>query len=105
MKLYAELVENENERELFVNKILVDYEYGFNLIAELLGEVAEIRRKGQYDNLKWRNSKLEILHKLHIIYLKQWRKTNDQNSIEKDEMLTKLLSIINSLSSGVKNTG
>ena len=105
MKLYAELVENENERELFVNKILVDYEYGFNLIAELLGEVAEIRRKGQYDNLKWRNSKLEILHKLHIIYLKQWRKTNDQNSIEKDEMLTKLLSIINSLSSGLKNTG
>lgn len=54
-----------------MNKILVDYEYGFNLIAELLGEVAEIRRKGQYDNLKWRNSKLEILHKLHIIYLKQ----------------------------------
>ena len=88
-----------------MNKILVDYEYGFNLIAELLGEVAEIRRKGQYDNLKWRNSKLEILHKLHIIYLKQWRKTNDQNSIEKDEMLTKLLSIINSLSSGLKNTG
>ena len=105
MKLYAELDENAIERELFMNKILVDYENGFNLIEELFGEPASIRRKGQYDNLKWRNSKLEILHKLHIKYLKQWRRMNDQNSIEKDEMLTKLLSIINSLSSGLKNTG
>lgn len=105
MKLYAELDENTIERELFLNKILVDYENGFNLIGELLGEEAAIRRKGQYDNLKWRNSKLEILHKLHISYLKRWRSMNDQNSIEKDEMLTRLLSIINSLSSGLKNTG
>lgn len=105
MKLYAELDDNATERELFMNKILVDYENGIKLIAELFGEPAAIRRKGQYDNLKWRNSKLEILHKLHIKYLKLWRNTDSQNSAEKEKMLTKLLSIVNSLSSGLKNTG
>lgn len=105
MKLYAELDENVDERELFMNKILVDYQNGITLIEELFGEVALKRRKGQYDNLQWRNNKLKVLHKLHIKYLKQWRSMSDQNSIEKEEMLTKLLSIINSLSSGLKNTG
>lgn len=105
MKYYADLHENAPERELFMNKILVDYENSFSLIAELFGATAESRRKGQYENLKWRNSKLEILHKLHIMYLQKWRNMNDLNSIEKEKTLTKLLSIINSISSGLKNTG
>lgn len=105
MKLYAELDDDANERELFMNKILDDYQNGSRLIGELFEEPVSVRRKGQFDNLKWRNSKLEILHKLHIKYLNQWRNTDDQNSIEKEKMLTKLLSIINSLSSGLKNTG
>ena len=75
------------------------------MIAELHGESAATRRKGQYDNLKWRNSKLKILHQLHIKFLKRWRNLHDQDSLENEKLLTKLLSIINSLSSGLKNTG
>ena len=105
MKLYGELDDNTNERALFINKILSDYENGFTLIRELFEESDAIRREGQYDNLKWRDSKLKILHKLHIKYLKQWRSINDENSIEKEKMLTKLLGLINSLSSGLKSTG
>jgi phosphoenolpyruvate carboxylase len=105
MKLYAELDEKSDERALFMDKILTDYENGFNMIESLFGESAKARRDGQYDNLKWRDSKLKILHMLHIKYLKLWRSIDDESSIEKDKMLTKLLSIINSLSSGLKNTG
>ncbi|MCL6260262.1 phosphoenolpyruvate carboxylase [Aquiflexum sp. TKW24L] len=104
MKLYAELVRNAADRDLFMDKILKDYENGFRLIGELFDEPAAFRREGQYDNLKWREGKLKILHKLHINYLKQWREMDD-NSAEKDKMLVKLLSMINSLSSGLKNTG
>jgi phosphoenolpyruvate carboxylase len=75
------------------------------MIEDLFEEPASIRRIGQYDNLTWRNDKLIILHKLHIEHLKQWRNIKDENSIEKDKMLRKLLSLINSLSSGLKNTG
>jgi phosphoenolpyruvate carboxylase len=105
MKQYAKLVDDTGERELFMRKILTDYENGFAMIEELFGEPAAVRRDGQYDNLEWRNSKLEILHQLHIKYLKQWRDFGDENSVEKGQMLTKLLSLINSLSSGLKNTG
>ncbi|MBK9254418.1 MAG: phosphoenolpyruvate carboxylase [Saprospiraceae bacterium] len=105
MKLYAELDGNTDERALFMDKILTDYDNGFKMIGELFEESVTIRREGQYDNLEWRESKLKILHQLHIKYLKLWRDIQDENSIEKDKMLAKLLSLINSLSSGLKNTG
>jgi phosphoenolpyruvate carboxylase len=105
MQQYAELDDNKAERELFMQKILGDYENGFTMIAELFEESAAVRREGQHDNLKWRETKLKILHKLHLQYLKKWRSIADENSVEKDKMLTTLLSLINSISSGLKNTG
>jgi phosphoenolpyruvate carboxylase len=105
MQQYASLDEDVNERELFMNKLLTDYHNGFQFIEELFDQPASDRRMGQYDNLKWRNDKLFVLHQLHIKYLKIWRSMNDENSFEKDKLLNKLLSLINALSSGLKNTG
>lgn len=105
MNLYAHLDENTAERELFMSKILLDYEDAFVLIEELFDDTSMNRREGQYDNLKWRNDKLKTLHHLHINFLKQWRDITDENNPEKEKYLTKLLSIINALSSGLKNTG
>lgn len=105
MELYAVLDDNTTERELFMNKITADYTNGCKMLEDLFDESASSRRIGQYDNLKWRNDKLIVLHKLHIKYLQQWRNIDDENSIEKEKILKKLLSLINSLSSGLKNTG
>ena len=105
MKQYADLDEDFEERELFMSKFLADHQNGVQLIEELFGESALERRGGQYDNLQWRNQKLEILHQLHIKYLKQWRNLEDENNKEKDKILNKLLSLINAISSGLKNTG
>lgn len=105
MKQYASLDEDVIERDLFMNKLLTDHQNGFQLIEELFDEPASIRRNGQYDNLKWRNDKLFGLHQLHINYLKIWRKLDDEDSVEKDKLLNKLLSLVNALSSGLKNTG
>ncbi len=105
MKHYADLDEDANERDLFMNKILTDHQNGFILIEELFDEPAAVRRSGQYDNLKWRNDKLVALHQLHLKYLKKWRSMDDEDSSEKDKLLNKLLSLINALSSGLKNTG
>ena len=105
MDLYADLDEITAEREVFMSKILTDYDNCFSLIEELFEEPATIRRKGQYDNIMWRDQKLKVLHHLHIDYIKQWRAIKDKNSTKKEQILTKLLSIINSLSSGLKNTG
>lgn len=102
---YAELDENNDERELFMNKILTDHQTGFKMIEELFEEPAIVRRRGQYDNLERRNDKLIALHKLHLKYLKQWRNMVDESNSDKDQVLNKLLAIINALSSGLKNTG
>tara|TARA_R110002126_G_scaffold112105_1_gene250165 strand:- start:24447 stop:27143 length:2697 start_codon:yes stop_codon:yes gene_type:complete len=104
MKLYADLDEDIEERNIFMSKIMSDFDNAFMLIQELFDEPATTRRLGQYDNIYWRKDKLNILHNLHIRYLKTWR-TTDNNSAEKQQMLTKLLSIINALSSGLKHTG
>ncbi len=105
MKLYAELEDDEVERKVFMDKILTDHENGFSIIEELFEKPATERRVGQFDNLEWRNDKLKILHHLHINYLKEWRTMSDENGLEKEKLLTTLLSLINSLSSGLKNTG
>jgi phosphoenolpyruvate carboxylase len=105
MNQYSALDENLFERELFMNKLLADHHNGFRMIEELFEDSASIRRSVQYDNLSWRNDKLAVLHQLHIHNLKQWRSLGDENYSEKENLLNKLLSIINAISSGLKNTG
>jgi len=105
MNLYAELDDNNAERELILSKILTDYEDGMTLIEELFVEKASVRRQGQFESLYWRNEKLQVLHLLHIDHLKRWRALPEENTTEKEELLTKLLSLINSIASGLRNTG
>jgi phosphoenolpyruvate carboxylase len=105
MKTYAELDSNKNSRSKLLNMILTDYEDGMVHIEDILGGSASIRRTGQFENMKWREKELNVLHELHIKYLKEWRAIKDTDAVEADKILTKLLSIINSLSGGLKNTG
>jgi len=105
MKKYATLESDSKNRSKFLDMILTDYEEGISHIESLLGEPSEKRRIGQFDNLKRREKELNVLHNLHIKYLKDWRSIKDTNPVEADQILTKLLSIINSLSGGLKNTG
>lgn len=105
MKQYADLDDNEDERKLFLNKILTDHHNGFKMIEDLFDEPASSRRDHQYDNLKWRNDKLYILHQLHIKYLKIWRNLDDDERLEKEKLLNKLLNLTNALASGLKSTG
>jgi phosphoenolpyruvate carboxylase len=105
MNMYFNLDNNDEERKLFMSKIISEYNDCFQFLEELFEEKAIIRRKGQYDNLNWRREKLSVLHILHIEYLKQWRNIPQEDINDKEKFLTKLLSITNALSSGLKNTG
>ena len=105
MELYAALDDNEAQRTVIMQKLLTDYAYGFSMIEALFDEPASKRRNGQYDNLLWRNDKLLRLHQLHLAYLKKWRSIPNENEAEKEKYLTKLLSLVNAISSGLKNTG
>jgi phosphoenolpyruvate carboxylase len=105
MHQYAKLVAHFDLRQTFMAIILNDHQLGMELIEELFDEPAAIRRNSQYDNLKWRNHNLEVLHDLHLRYLDLWRRMSKEDSVESELLLNKLLSVINALSSGLKNTG
>lgn len=105
MKKYAALETEESIKNDLLDMILADYEAGIKFINEIMGAPAEERRTGQFDNLKRRTQELNVLHELHIKYIKEWRAIKDTNPIEGDQILTKLLSITNSISGGLKNTG
>jgi phosphoenolpyruvate carboxylase len=105
MRQYADLVQKVDLRRAFMEKIMEDHELGMKLIEELFDEPAAIRRNSQYDNLKWRNNKLVVLHNLHLKYLAIWRTLEMKDSPKNEPILNKLLSLINALSSGLKNTG
>ncbi len=105
MKVYSELVENRQVRNELLDLILTDYSYGISEIENLLGGPASERRKGQFENKKYREKQLKVLHELHIKYLKEWRIILSVDGKVADKLLPKLLSIINSLTGGLKSTG
>ncbi len=105
MKAYSELVTDEKIRNDFMGIILADYEEGLLQIGSLLGEPIEERRVSQIENLQRREKELQLLHQLQIKYMKEWRAIRHDSPEEAEKLLTKLLTIINSISSGLKNTG
>ncbi|MFC2109794.1 phosphoenolpyruvate carboxylase [Bacteroidota bacterium] len=105
MKMYAELVTDEKIKDKFLNIILSDYEEAKSNIEYLLGESVNVRRTGQLNTLNIREKELKILHKLQVDSIKKWRALKDKNDPQSDEMLLKLLHIINSLSGGLGFTG
>lgn len=105
MKMYAGLVTDKRIRAHFLKEILRDYKHGITLIDELLGGCISVRRAGQYNNLKIRESKLKTLHKLHVKYIGQWRAAKLENPAKADKILTKLMLLNNALSGGLKTTG
>ena len=105
MKAYSELVTDEKIRNDFMGIILADYEEGVHQIGSLLEEPVEGRRVSQMENLQRREKELRLLHQLQIKYMKEWRAIRHDSPEEAEKLLTKLLTIINSISSGLKNTG
>jgi phosphoenolpyruvate carboxylase len=105
MQSYAALDQNEEERKVFFSKIEKDYDHCLEVIEYLLGGTARVRRTVLYDNLGYRADKLNLLHQLHLDWVKKWRALPEENTVEREETLLVLLSLVNALASGLKNTG
>jgi phosphoenolpyruvate carboxylase len=105
MKDYADLVKDSKIKEYFMGLILNDHAEGIKQIEGIFDEPLSNRRMNQLENLNKREAQLQILHKLQIKYIKEWRALKDENPEKAEKILTKLLSLINSISSGLKSTG
>lgn len=105
MASYASLVEDEQLRTEFLDKILLEYKESLNQVGALLGNHAENRRVSLLENINRRKKPLFTLHQLQVDKLKEWRKIKEQDPVKGEELLNKLLIITTAISGGVKNTG
>lgn len=105
MKDYAALVKEASIKDHFLTMILGEHTESKKQIEFLFGEPLENRRINQLENLNKRKYELRILHHLQVKYIKEWRELKDVQPEIAEKILTKLLSLINSISSGLKSTG
>jgi phosphoenolpyruvate carboxylase len=105
MKMYSQLVENEQVRTELLNLILEEYDSSVREVAALLGEHTETRRRNLLDNVNRRKNALQTLHKLQIEQLKKWRANKDTAPEVAEDLLIELLMLTTAIASGLKNTG
>lgn len=105
MQEYAALVKDATIKDYFLDILIKDHSEGIKQIESIFGEPLKNRRINQLENLDKREKELKILHKLQVKYMKEWREIKDENPEKAEKLLTKLLSLINSISSGLKSTG
>lgn len=105
MKAYAEMVTDRESRDELMEKIQKDYDLGLKHISQIFGEPMEKRRASRLASLKMRATELNTLQSIQLKNIKSWRRLKDPNQQEADDLLKSILSTINCISSGLKNTG
>jgi phosphoenolpyruvate carboxylase len=105
MQAYADLNKDEAIKSEFLALITDEHQEALHQISQFFELPLAERRAGQLENLQRRARGLQILHNLQIAYIKNWRNLKNTDPEKADALLPTLLSIINSISSGLKNTG
>ncbi|HMD49056.1 MAG TPA: phosphoenolpyruvate carboxylase, partial [Bryobacteraceae bacterium] len=106
MREYALLVESEELRARFLNRILDEYQRTLEIVDELLGGDRTRRRPRLIKAVDIRRSALTRLHHEQIALLRPWREAvrNERNE-EADRILPSLLVTVNAIAGGLKTTG
>ncbi|WP_143960437.1 phosphoenolpyruvate carboxylase [Litoribacter populi] len=105
MQAFAELYEEQDARKDLMELILSDYHTCLEKIEEILGASLESRRISKLEDHKLRNHALNMLHEMQLKNLIKWRKIKETDPKQSDELLLKLLLLVNALSGGLKGTG
>jgi phosphoenolpyruvate carboxylase len=99
MEAYSNLVTDSKVRDDIMQMILSEYELSKSMITELFKVHFETRRPRLFRTLEYREKPLEILHNTQIHLLKEWRKTQNEDT------LAQLLLVTNAIAGGLRTTG
>jgi phosphoenolpyruvate carboxylase len=106
MRLYADLVAEEEIRERFLGIILAEYERTRIVLEDLFDGTFAARRPRLAYTLNIREEPLRVLHAQQVGLLRQWRALTAAGQTEAAEaMMPDLLISINALASGLRTTG
>lgn len=102
--IYASLVTRESIREEFLGRITAESDRATILIAELLGQDFATHRPRMARSLNLRSEALRHLHSHQVDLISQWRSL-PSSSQAAEEILLKLLVLVNAIASGLRTTG
>lgn len=105
MKQFAQLVTDASLRSDLMKLIQEDYEKGLEQIEHLMNRPTTERRLTRMENIKVRGRALALLHDIQIKSIKEWRSLKESDPQAADQLLLKLLLLVNALSGGLKGTG
>ncbi len=105
MQRFAALVADKNTEEELMALILTDYQLCLEQIESLLGSTVDQRRLSRLENVKLRKAALDMLHEIQLQSLTSWRTLRENDSEKANQLLLKLLLLVNVLSGGLKGTG
>jgi phosphoenolpyruvate carboxylase len=106
MTEYASLVQDAAIRELILGIITEEYHLTEKMIAQLFRVDRSKRRRRMLKTIDLRRPALERLHRLQIFHLKEWRDAFDSGDTDRaDQLLQKLLLLVNAIASGLRTTG
>ena len=105
MELYGSLTEDENVRSEMLGKITNELTKTRKMVAEVFGIPFEERRTAHYYSNKLRAEALFPLHRKQVSLLKKWRKIQQGNTTESEELLSQLRMTINAIAGALRATG
>ena len=105
MKEFAQLVPDASIRSELMELIEEDYEQGLQQIEQLMNRPTTERRLTRVENIRVRGRALALLHEIQIKSIKEWRSLKESDPKAADQLLLKLLLLVNALSGGLKGTG
>ncbi len=105
MSALANLVEEQTVKEEIMSLISGDFETCLQQIEVLMGSTAETRRISKLEGNKLRADALNKLHEMQLSNLVKWRVLRESDPDESEDILLRLLLLVNAISVGLKSTG
>jgi phosphoenolpyruvate carboxylase len=106
IELYASLVDDEQTRNDILPLILTEYHLTLAMLGELLEKPFEQRRKNHYYSTRLRAVALDLMHRVQVRTLRQWRSEKDSISPKLAEQQNILiLKTINAVANAMGSTG
>jgi phosphoenolpyruvate carboxylase len=105
MLAYGELIEDPNLKKTYMELILGEYRRTRQILIKVFGSPIEGRRPHVVKTIALREHSLKVLHELQIYQLREWRRSDPQDTVRREALLQKIFTTINGISSGLRNTG
>lgn len=104
-KSYQSLIANKKEGELFVNKIIAEFELTRSVVLAITQEKDLLDHQSKLQkSIELRNPYIDPINFIQILLLKKFRSL-PENSDEREQVLLILRETVNGIAAGMKNTG